>query len=47
MSNIAYIRVSTEDQNTSRQEELFRDHKIDKFYKYQERISKIDRSCRR
>ena len=33
MSNIAYIRVSTEDQNTSRQEELFRDHKIDKFYK--------------
>ena len=33
MSNIAYIRVSTEDQNTSRQEELFKDYKIDKFYK--------------
>ena len=33
MSNIAYIRVSTEDQNTSRQEELFRDYKIDRFYK--------------
>ena len=33
MSNIAYIRVSTEEQNTSRQEELFRDHKIEKFYK--------------
>ena len=33
MSNIAYIRVSTEDQNTSRQEELFKDYKIDRFYK--------------
>ena len=33
MANIAYVRVSTEDQNTSRQEELFKDHKIDKFYK--------------
>ena len=32
MSNIAYIRVSTEDQNTSRQEELFKDYKIDRFY---------------
>ena len=33
MSNIAYIRVSSEDQNTSRQEELFKDLKIDKYYK--------------
>ncbi len=30
---IAYIRVSSEDQNTSRQEELFKDLKIDKYYK--------------
>ena len=33
MANIAYIRVSSEDQNTSRQEELFKDLKIDKYYK--------------
>ena len=33
MSNIAYIRVSSEDQNTSRQEELFKDLNIDKYYK--------------
>jgi len=33
MANIAYIRVSTEDQNTARQEELFKDLKIDKYYK--------------
>lgn len=34
---IAYIRVSSEDQNTSRQEELFKDLNIDKYYK--EKIS--------
>ena len=33
MSNIAYIRVSSDSQNTSRQEELFKDLKIDKYYK--------------
>lgn len=33
MANIAYIRVSTEDQNTARQEELSKDLKIDKYYK--------------
>ena len=32
MSNIAYIRVSSEDQNTSRQEELFKSYNIDKYY---------------
>ena len=32
MSNIAYIRVSSTDQNTSRQEEMFKDLKIDKYY---------------
>ena len=32
MSNIAYIRVSSEDQNTSRQEELFGSCNIDKYY---------------
>ncbi len=32
MANIAYIRVSTEDQNTARQEELFKAYNIDKFY---------------
>ena len=32
MSNIAYIRVSTENQNTSRQEELFKSYNIDKYY---------------
>jgi len=32
MSNIAYIRVSTTDQNTSRQEEMFKGLKIDKYY---------------
>ncbi len=32
MANIAYIRVSTEDQNTARQEELFKEHNIDKFF---------------
>ena len=32
MANIAYIRVSTEDQNTARQEELFKAYKIDKFF---------------
>ncbi len=40
MSNIAYIRVSSEDQNTSRQEELFKSYNIDKYYieKYPVRI---------
>ena len=33
MSNIAYIRVSTEEQNTARQEEMFKGLDIDKFYK--------------
>ena len=33
MSNIAYVRVSSTDQNTSRQEEMFKDLKIDKYYK--------------
>lgn len=32
MSNIAYIRVSSQDQNTSRQEELFKSYNIDKYY---------------
>lgn len=32
MANIAYIRVSTADQNTARQEEMFKDLKIDKYY---------------
>ncbi len=32
MSNIAYIRVSSEDQSTSRQEELFKSCNIDKYY---------------
>ena len=32
MSNIAYIRVSSLDQNTSRQEELFKSYNIDKYY---------------
>ncbi len=32
MANIAYIRVSSTDQNTSRQEELFRNMSIDKYY---------------
>ena len=32
MANVAYIRVSSESQNTARQEEMFKDHTIDKFY---------------
>ena len=32
MANIAYIRVSTVDQNTARQEEMFKDLNIDKYY---------------
>ena len=32
MSNIAYIRVSSEDQNTSRQEVLFKSYNIEKYY---------------
>ena len=32
MANIAYIRVSTEDQNTARQEELFKQYNIDRFF---------------
>lgn len=32
MANIAYIRVSTVDQNTARQEEALKDCKIDKYY---------------
>lgn len=32
MANIAYIRVSSVDQNTSRQEEMFKDLRIEKLY---------------
>lgn len=32
MANIAYIRVSTLEQSTARQEEMFKDLKIDKYY---------------
>ena len=32
MSKIAYIRVSSDSQHTDRQEELFKDYKIDKYY---------------
>lgn len=32
MANIAYIRVSSEDQSTARQEVLFKDYSIDKYY---------------
>jgi len=32
MANIAYIRVSSSDQNTARQEEMFKTLKIDKFF---------------
>lgn len=32
MANVAYIRVSSEDQNTARQEVLFKDYDIDKYY---------------
>ncbi len=32
MANIAYIRVSTVDQNTARQEEMFKGLNIDKYY---------------
>lgn len=32
MSNIAYIRVSSDSQHLDRQEELFKGYKIDKFY---------------
>ena len=32
MAKIAYIRVSTVDQNTNRQEELFKTYQIDKFF---------------
>lgn len=37
MANIAYIRVSTTDQNTARQEEALKIYNIDKFFK--EKIS--------
>ena len=37
MARIAYIRVSTEDQNTARQKEAFKDLKIDKYY--EEKVS--------
>ena len=37
MARIAYIRVSTEDQNTARQREAFKDLKIDKYY--EEKVS--------
>ena len=37
MSNIAYIRVSTLEQNTARQEEAFKDLKIDKYF--EEKVS--------
>ena len=32
MANIAYIRVSTTDQNTARQEEALKGFNIDKYY---------------
>lgn len=32
IANIAYIRVSTAVQNTARQEEMFKDLNIDKYY---------------
>ena len=32
MARIAYIRVSSVDQNISRQEEMFKDYSIDKYY---------------
>ena len=32
MSNIAYIRVSSDSQHLDRQEELFKGYKIDKYY---------------
>ena len=37
MARIAYIRVSTEDQNTARQKEAFKNLKIDKYY--EEKVS--------
>ena len=37
MSKIAYIRVSTLEQNTARQREAFKDLKIDKFF--EEKVS--------
>ena len=37
MARIAYIRVSTEDQNTARQKEAFKDLRIDKYY--EEKVS--------
>lgn len=37
MAHIAYIRVSTEDQNTARQREAFKDLRIDKYY--EEKVS--------
>ena len=33
MANIGYIRVSSESQNTARQEELFNHLKMDKIFK--------------
>ena len=32
MTNVAYIRVSSESQNTARQEEMFKELNIDKYY---------------
>ena len=32
MSNIAYVRVSNAEQNTSRQEEMFKSYNIDKTF---------------
>ncbi|MBS5116146.1 MAG: recombinase family protein [Erysipelotrichaceae bacterium] len=32
MVNISYIRVSTSEQNITRQEEMFKDLNIDKYY---------------
>ena len=32
MANVAYIRVSSESQNTARQEEMFKELNIDKYY---------------
>jgi DNA invertase Pin-like site-specific DNA recombinase len=37
VAHIAYIRVSTEDQNTARQKEAFKNLKIDKYY--EEKVS--------
>lgn len=39
MSNIAYIRVSTTEQNTARQHELFKSKGIEIYKNFEEKIS--------